>query len=175
MFRPWIDAVESALRGSRILDTIQYHQRRLDPFDIEGLVKLWDEEMASGVGFGSNLADEVQLEDWEEFVRIDSKTPYEYQGPEGPGMTMSKLRFYLLAYLLSAMLKDCSIMIRFSPKQDPQVTVIDLDPKPLGRMRGWAQKDRDVITAFLQSDGLSSPYCDDAGHALRHQNLDTRI
>jgi inositol-pentakisphosphate 2-kinase len=63
------------------------------------------------------------------------------------------LRYYLLAYLLSATFKDCSIIVKLdflkpgtqSAYRVHPVAVIDLDPKSLDRLQRWEQLDREIV------------------------------
>ncbi|GAA5971563.1 hypothetical protein JCM11641_000643 [Rhodosporidiobolus odoratus] len=92
--------------------------------------------------------------------------------------TENPLRDAILAYLLSATFKDCSIILRFplqppdcppsspsSPSRSPapaqvgsqiSIKAIDLDPKPLKRLGKYAKMDREIVEkwkGFLE--GLS--------------------
>ena len=67
---------------------------------------------------------------------------------------MSQKRYYLLAYLLSATFKDCSIIIRGQEDNVKSVaaTIIDLDSKDLGRMGKWEALDRNVVRCTLEAE-----------------------
>jgi len=67
---------------------------------------------------------------------------------------MSQKRYYLLAYLLSATFKDCSIIIRGREDdvKSAAVTIIDLDSKDLGRMGKWEELDRSVVKCTLEAE-----------------------
>ena len=67
---------------------------------------------------------------------------------------MSQKRYYPLAYLLLATLKDCSIIIRGHEDdvKTATVTVIDLDSKGIGRMKKWENLDRDVVKCTLEAE-----------------------
>lgn len=94
----------------------------------------------SPLGVGSQYleAPEPTIEDWSSFLDtyLSPFIQFDHNAP-----VPEDLRFYLLAYLLSATFKDCSIIVRMdlidpevvrdtSREVDPtRVTVIDLDPK----------------------------------------------
>lgn len=73
---------------------------------------------------------------------------------------IENLRYYLLAYLLSATFKDCSVIVKLdflrpgdnSEHEVYPVTVIDLDPKSLGRLRQWEELDREIVSSYTVSD-----------------------
>ena len=72
-----------------------------------------------------------------------------------------ELRFRLLAYLLSASFKDCSLILRARPvavdaAKDTStvpvtVTVIDLDVKGIDRLAKWAKLDAEIVAAYTGS------------------------
>ena len=67
---------------------------------------------------------------------------------------MSQKRYHLLAYLLSATFKDCSIIIRGHEDnvKSAAVTIIDLDSKSLGRIGKWEELDRNVVKSTLDAE-----------------------
>ncbi|BGP23025.1 hypothetical protein JCM10295v2_001918 [Rhodotorula toruloides] len=59
----------------------------------------------------------------------------------------------ILAYLLSAIFKDCSLIIRFPldssvPKTIGTVKAIDLDPKPIQRLGKYFRMDREIVECW---------------------------
>jgi len=72
--------------------------------------------------------------------------------------TEEEMRYYLLAYLLSATFKDCSIIVRIpllgSEKQGDvdvdlsKITLIDLDPKSMTRLKKWEDLDREIVDVY---------------------------
>ncbi|KAI4524645.1 hypothetical protein K525DRAFT_193558 [Schizophyllum commune Loenen D] len=110
----------------------------------------------SPLGVSSQYLQEPEptIDDWSSFldtylspfIQIDHAAPV----PED-------LRFYLLAYLLSATFKDCSIIVRMDllggekqpgPVDPSRVTVIDLDPKSMKRLRKWEKLDQEIVEAY---------------------------
>uniref|UniRef100_D8PUZ6 Inositol-pentakisphosphate 2-kinase n=1 Tax=Schizophyllum commune (strain H4-8 / FGSC 9210) TaxID=578458 RepID=D8PUZ6_SCHCM len=176
------DAILPLLTETPVLRTLSKLQRTLDVLDIEGLSRLWqytemmapayrtqfaqffvppeDEEdynpPTSPLGVSSQYLQEPEptIDDWSSFldtylspfIQIDHAAPV----PED-------LRFYLLAYLLSATFKDCSIIVRMdllggeqqpAPVDPSRVTVIDLDPKSMKRLRKWEKLDQEIVEAY---------------------------
>ena len=140
-----------------LLHTLGALQRTLDSLDIEGLSTLWVRtHMSSGtmprLGEGEP---EPTLAEWESFVeqylsRNRSAIPEDDDFPP----STSDLRYHILAYLLSATFKDCSVIARFPPRQagdsEPSITVIDLEPKSVTRLPHWAQLDKEITEAYAQ-------------------------
>ncbi|KAK0463636.1 inositol-pentakisphosphate 2-kinase [Desarmillaria tabescens] len=153
------EAILALLVGTPVLRILNKLQRTLDSLDIEGLSLLWREAQgpanppqstngytplgrAIGVG-GPNPS----LADWSAFI-----DEYLTRPPN-----LEDLRYHLLAYLLSATFKDCSIMIRMDlldPRRpqgevDPsKVTVIDLDPKSMARLAKWEKLDEIIVREY---------------------------
>ncbi|KAK2466812.1 hypothetical protein APHAL10511_001070 [Amanita phalloides] len=63
----FISALLTPLLETTVLKRISYLQRKLDPFDIEGLSKLWRSTAEEGT---SSLFTEPTMDEWEEFVTI---------------------------------------------------------------------------------------------------------
>ncbi|KAL0564821.1 hypothetical protein V5O48_017213 [Marasmius crinis-equi] len=101
--------------------------------------------------------------------------------PDTPDVkyTEQEMRSFLLAYLLSATFKDCSVIVRVplldvsSPSsggaregevKEGNVTIIDLDPKSMTRLRRWEVLDGEIVrdyVAFREEGGRK--VCVDAG------------
>ena len=145
-------------------------QCNLDMLDIEGLSMLWrlaessnmlqTPEMLSStlpctpVGESSPFisSPEPTLSDWVGFLDT-------YLSPTKPKLDHSNplpenLRYYLLAYLLSATFKDCSIIVRLDFLRTTQemrpdsVAVIDLDPKRMDKLKGWKELDMKIASTY---------------------------
>jgi inositol-pentakisphosphate 2-kinase len=184
------------LTATPVLRILSELQRSLDVLDIEGLSRLWrrtertaplyrttfasffehtkgdgvEKPPSTPLGVSSLFLSEPQpdIEDWEEFLDT-------YLSPFRDGLDNSKpapenLRYYLLAYLLSATFKDCSLIARLDflkpgveqeVKVGPQtVTVIDLDPKSMEKLRGWEKLDKEIATFY--STNTEKKTCVDA-------------
>ena len=155
-------------------------QCNLDMLDIEGLSKLWrlaessnplyrktfmsqSPEMSSSsstlhctpIGESSPFisSPEPTLSDWVDFLDT-------YLSPTKPKLLdhsnplPENLRYYLLAYLLSATFKDCSIIVRLdflgttSEIRPGSVSVIDLDAKRMDRLKGWEELDMKIASTY---------------------------
>ncbi|KAK0496886.1 inositol-pentakisphosphate 2-kinase [Armillaria luteobubalina] len=153
------EEILTLLVNTPVLRVLNKVQRTLDSLDIEGLSLLWREahrpanppqstngytpsERAIGVGEPNPF-----LSDWSAFI-----DKYLTRSPD-----LEDLRYHLLAYLLSATFKDCSIMIRMDlldprrPQEDvdpSRITVIDLDPKNMARLSVWAKLDETIVRAY---------------------------
>lgn len=175
------------LMDTPVLRLLSKLQRTLDCLDIEGLSNLWREAETSAPLYRTTFASfferthgatgseeappmsplgvsslfltspEPTISDWSDFLdtylsSASSQLDHSNPRPE-------TLRYYLLAYLLSATFKDCSIIIRMDPLRPivPQstqvrperVTVIDLDPKSMDRLRKWEKLDKEIVQAYL--------------------------
>ncbi|KAJ3567019.1 hypothetical protein NP233_g6638 [Leucocoprinus birnbaumii] len=175
-------ALFNTLMKTSVLKAISRLQRTLDPLDIEGLSKLWREtelqsplyksehasyseqpvsnERIPTTPLGASSiylpASEPSISDWVEFI-----TNYQSNAAKEMDHSQPKadhLRYYLLAYLLSATFKDCSIIVKLdflrpgrqsTPTVYP-VSVIDLDPKSLDRLQKWEQLDREIGLSKLE-------------------------
>ncbi|KAF7337935.1 Inositol-pentakisphosphate 2-kinase [Mycena venus] len=126
-----ISALLPVLTNTSILRTLSCLQRTLDALDIEGLAPLWD---LASVGTDPTIAE------WAEFVSAYLAAP-----SPAPPADPAHLRYHVLAYLLSATFKDCSVIVRVP---DGTATVIDLDPKSVDRLRKWEEMDKEIVAAY---------------------------
>ncbi|KII88113.1 hypothetical protein PLICRDRAFT_698563 [Plicaturopsis crispa FD-325 SS-3] len=90
-------------------------------------------------------------------VILDRSVEGRIRGPL-PNIPKCMLRYHVMAYLLSATFKDCSVMLR--PLHEPtsasaassgRVTIIDLDVKTIHRLDKWAKMDRDIAISYATS------------------------
>lgn len=139
-----------------VLRLLSSLQRTLDALDIEGLSTLWSLAYQSVVlqaaevppavvpPLGSGLA-EPTLADWQAFLDIylAKHSQMDHDHPDS-----ANIKYYCMAYLLSATFKDCSIILRVPQDGPHTVTVIDLDVKPINRLRKWAALDRKIVEAY---------------------------
>ncbi|PPQ93233.1 hypothetical protein CVT25_015231 [Psilocybe cyanescens] len=169
-----------------ILHIISRLQRTLDVLDIEGLSKLWRETESSAplyrttfapffkqkdpasqsippstpIGVSSLFlqAPEPDISDWINFLDnylSPDKSKLDHSNP-----SPENLREYLMAYLLSATFKDCSIIIKLDfldllnpPEEDTSdsVTIIDLDPKSMKKLKSWEKLDQEIAITYATS------------------------
>lgn len=169
----FISTITPPLLNTQVLRTLCKLQRTLDALDIEGLSRLWalshsripvempstiDDPIENLPALGSNSV-EPSIADWSTFVDeyLVSHASLDHTKPH-----ISNLRYYLLAYLLSATFKDCSIMVRVNQGQNSgaakdasrdSVTVIDLDPKSIQRLSKWEKLDREITESYAGVEG----------------------
>ncbi|KAI0664711.1 inositol-pentakisphosphate 2-kinase [Cubamyces menziesii] len=172
-------AVQPLLQHTPVLRTLARLQRMLDALDVEGLAALWARRRGADVPLGHGEPD-PDVAEWAAFVdaylaRRRTEEEGEEEGEEGGEDSEAELRYRILAYLLSASFKDCSIILRLPPRSQSQpqpegapagtVTVIDLDVKRIGRLAKWAALDAEIVDAYR---GVAQPrVCVDAGHGVR--------
>ncbi|KAF9013931.1 inositol-pentakisphosphate 2-kinase [Cyathus striatus] len=161
----------------RILSNLQ---RSLDALDIEGLAELWrltestaarhrtefhpffkdsdglSTEQEMGVSSLFLSEPEPDINDWIEFLNtFQSSFGHEI---DNANPSPENLRYYLMAYLLGATFKDCSIIVQLDfvrpgknaedKTTEERVTVIDLDPKQMSKLSGWEKLDRKIVKAY---------------------------
>lgn len=170
----FVERVAAVLLSSQSLGILARLQRTLDPLDIEGLTSLWAGYHTSKGNVQSNplpAEPDPTMDDYAAFIDqyLTSGKVMDHDHPR-----LEDLRYYTLSYLLSATFKDCSIIVRpilfhsqdntnqadFSGQepsdyQDP-VTFIDLDPKPIRKLRHWAKLDKEIVEAYRLSGQLKS-------------------
>jgi inositol-pentakisphosphate 2-kinase len=197
-------AILPLLTDTPVLHILSKLQRTLDVLDIEGLSTLWHRTEISSPLYRTTFASsptpplspptspigvsspylsspEPSIADWTAFLDayLSPHSELNHSEPDP-----ANLRYYLLAYLLSATFKDCSIILRLDPlvpragdtgsgdagtdKNDTaapmrrnRVTVIDLDPKTMTRLQKWEKLDRQIVEAYSGS-GAGPRGCVDA-------------
>ena len=152
-----------------VLAKLSELQRSLDPLDIEGLSTLITGKSATeypNEPLPFLDAPEIQsegdpsLDEWRRFLDTHFHHKLEAGFTNTPADSkafahgMSQKRYYVLAYLLSATFKDCSVIIRGHEDnvKSATATIIDLDSKSLGRMGKWESLDREVVKCTLEAE-----------------------
>lgn len=69
-------------------------------------------------------------------------------GHEGEKESLLSLRPLLVAYTLGATVKDISLLIRFEQSRKYEIKAVDLDGKPLSRLRAWYLQHCDIENSF---------------------------
>ncbi|KAF8163415.1 inositol-pentakisphosphate 2-kinase [Crassisporium funariophilum] len=177
-------ALVRPLLQTPVLRILSNLQRNLDVLDIEGLSKLWRETESSAPLYRTTFASffeqtpessssappatpigvsslflespEPGISDWIDFLDTyltKDKSELDHSNP-----SPENLRYYLLAYLLSATFKDCSVIVRLdflkpggtlqSEVTPNSVAVIDLDPKSMDKLRGWEKLDKEIANNY---------------------------
>jgi inositol-pentakisphosphate 2-kinase len=133
---PFTEALLPLLMDTPLLSILSHLQRTLDPLDIEGLSKIWSRSNP-GVPLGEGEPD-PSLAEWDDFIRAYLSA------------REANLRYSILAYLLSATFKDCSIILRLGKNGvKDTITAIDLDPKSVSRLAKWEALDQEIVTSFM--------------------------
>jgi inositol-pentakisphosphate 2-kinase len=138
-----------------LLSHISKLQQCLDSLDCEGFAKLAMMESA-GLDNGRNVISsntnftEPSMEDWElfvsKFLSLDCQKYFDF--------CTSNLHYHMLAYILSATFKDCSLMIplcsdKLNPKLE-RIKVIDLGIKSIHKIPSWLELDKAIITEYVK-------------------------
>ncbi|KAK1218156.1 hypothetical protein PQX77_019176 [Marasmius sp. AFHP31] len=177
----FISALVPLLTRTPALQVLNRLQRTLDMLDVEGLKRVWEAfhgeaERISELGEGM---EEPTIDEWMGFIdryldQMQTREAGRYTFLPGPlpsveercTYTEPQLRSFLLAYLLSATFKDCSVMVRMGRLRlggdndevevDPRnVTIIDLDPKSMTRLRKWEVLDGEIVREYERLVGES--------------------
>ena len=168
----FLSTIPPLLVHTPILRTLAELQRSLDVLDIEGLSKLWalshiqspSETPSVRVPPIGSTSPQPTMSEWTNFVNeyLSTDRTRDHAHPK-----VSDLRYYLLAYLLSATFKDCSIILRVNTSGDARATggmkansvaMIDLDPKCIDRLNRWEQLDRNIVKSYT---GVGPKLCVD--------------
>jgi inositol-pentakisphosphate 2-kinase len=145
------EVLVSALLKSPILSTLSHLQSSLDPLDIEGLEQAISSELGVEISNpdldASSLGSQPTLEEWKEFLAI-------YQ-TSSTSIEKLPLRQQILAFLLSATFKDCSIIVRITKnsetgEMETKVKAIDLDPKPIKKLPHWFELDKRIVETWSE-------------------------
>lgn len=133
------------LATSRVFPRLANLQASLDPLDIEGLLQLL---------YSSSPL--VALKDIPQPTLPEFATFVQTTYPSSNSQPWSQ-RDHVIAFLLSAAFKDCSLIFRvpiprgeagLESEEKASVKVIDLDPKPVDRLEKWAKLDADIVSYF---------------------------
>ena len=164
----FIERLLPLLYDTVLLRTLATLQRTLDALDIEGLSALWtlnpshDHQENIPVGWRSP---EPTIEEWVSFTAEYLEGGREYDSFDLSKMEGGRLRYWMLAYLMSATFKDCSMILRLSGDETDgkdTITAIDLDPKSVERLRQWGKQDREIVLAY-KARGMKKQPCIDDG------------
>ena len=155
----FITAVTRSLLASPVLNILSVLQRELDPLDIEGLAQLCQRaggSPSSQSGARCLALPDPDISDWVDFLNTYTsrdKLQLDHANP-----SLEHLKYYMLAYLLSATFKDCSIFVRMdlldlsrpnrSEESSSSITVVDLEPKPMQKLAMWKKLDREIAQTY---------------------------
>jgi inositol-pentakisphosphate 2-kinase len=148
----FINALLPQLLRTPLLNYISTLQRSLDPLDCEGLAKLV--EISPSADFT-----QPTMEDWVSFV--DTFLSPKFQ--EASSFSPSNVHYHILSFMLSAVFKDCSLIIPFSPFLDNHenngIKVIDLDIKSVDKIPGWLKLDEKIVTEYAKLETMMRKTC----------------
>ncbi|EGG12902.1 uncharacterized protein MELLADRAFT_114988 [Melampsora larici-populina 98AG31] len=157
-----LDLLATGIHQSTGLKRLDELQRRLDPIDLDGIAGLLASEP-----HGADLDRPIELTEFEALLPlITSQTSAtEYNASFEKLTTRQKA----VLYMVSMTLKDCSVFIRIvktleqggqeeelssSPPAQPsrkvEIKMIDLDLKPLSRLKKYVTRDAEVLSHFKQ-------------------------
>jgi inositol-pentakisphosphate 2-kinase len=138
-----------------LLSHISKLQQCLDSLDCEGFAKLAMMESASLDNGGNVISSntnftEPTMEDWELFVdKFLSSDHQRYSG-----FYASNLHYHMLAYILSATFKDCSLIIPLCSDEVnaklESIKVIDLGIKSIHKIPSWLKLDKTIIAEYIK-------------------------
>lgn len=133
--------------NQQTLQAMATHQARLDPVGLEGIAAAW------AACTGCTLADcgaprepttqertllaQITLQEWSQTAAL-RELPHP--------ANLADLRRVVVAYMLSATLKDASFFIGLNPTAT--LHWIDLDPKPIAKLPYYMRQDHQITTSF---------------------------
>ena len=135
------------------LRTISNLQRSLDALDIEGILKLHAMAYPNAKDIGAVVRN-PSLEQLQDFVASYGSV---YCALDHSKLCPENVNTYLMAYLLSATFKDCSVIFRIHrsdmsgqpPVDSPHaISIIDLDLKGVDRIEQWAHLDGRIVEYY---------------------------
>jgi inositol-pentakisphosphate 2-kinase len=119
--------------------------------DCEGLAKLFEVSPSTDIT-------EPTMEDWVSFVDTFLSKHQQHST-----FSPSNLRYHTLAYLLSAIFKDCSLIIPLCPRpadtESSGIKVIDLEPKSVDKLRYWMKLDEKIVKEYAKLESKLRKKC----------------
>jgi inositol-pentakisphosphate 2-kinase len=157
-------------------------QQTLDPLDIEGLNTLIQAQtgidllQASEEEISQALGGEITLDEYTTFVKcyLSYESSSSFTHPEAQSISTNTLlneetpiKTLVIAYLLSASFKDCSMFITIKQQPDTHngkhmdAYLVDVDVKSIKRLGRYAKLDRDLVQSFVkfESEGGRLEQC----------------
>jgi len=122
--------------------------------DCEGLAKLVEVSPSADLDLT-----QPTMEDWVSFVDMFLSPKHQIHS----GFSPSNLRYHLLAYLLSATFKDCSLIIPLHPNradtENSSIKVVDLETKSVDRIPRWLKLDRKIVQEYAKLETTMRKPC----------------
>ena len=127
-----------------LLTSIVQAQQILDPMDIEGIAKAWAQVMQCNLcDANDDMIQPITLQEYKEAVL---EPPAALNEPN-----VQALRKLIVAHMLSATIKDLSLLFTVTPDLHPPCTtifVVDLDAKRVSKLKRYAALDIEVARTF---------------------------
>lgn len=160
---PWlvVDALLPILLSSPLLEKLSSLQRSLDPLDVEGLATQLSRSPSHSLATFASSPNPT-VDEWIAWAAAWASSDLVPSRREP--------RLLVLAYLLSATFKDCSVFVRISKDErsegvKAEVKAIDLDPKPIARLVKYHELDAEIVSGFgrmkerCECDGIPVEEC----------------
>ncbi|KAK8858699.1 hypothetical protein IAR55_002928 [Kwoniella newhampshirensis] len=153
------------LKTSQVLPYLSSLQRNLDPTDISDLIARFRSVYPIASLFEPSLVSDPTVSELGEFTDtyLSNPTAGSSSDLSSGGWT---LRQRLIAYSLSAIFKDCSVIVKTTLVRSDDggwrvvkgegkgsVKVIDLDLKPIKNLKKWAELDENIWRYWLDTKG----------------------
>ena len=142
-----IEQVLFQSNNQRALQNMVHQQARFDPIGIEDLAKIWHDVTRTNLSDANdpNKATPMARALFTPPTLQDFTSMLSYSDL-GTRIGPLALRHALLAYLLSATLKDASLFLEVQPSA--RLRWVDLDPKPITKFPGYVTADQAVHECF---------------------------
>ena len=154
------------LKSSPVLSRLKHLQSSLDPDDIEGLARIFSSY--TGQSLAEYLATHTETESLlSQPTAVEWSSFSEEWNDESTSLPLTdrQLRLRLMAFLLSATFKDCSVFLSLRPSPagttEAIVKVIDLDSKPMSRLPKYLKADQEIVQSFRErlESGVETSIC----------------
>ncbi|KNC96013.1 hypothetical protein, variant [Spizellomyces punctatus DAOM BR117] len=168
-----VDLLTTIIVSDSLLQMLKYHQQNLDQYDIEGIFPWYDK-----LELDTKLHD-PSIAEWNEIVQTylrrisspDAEMPRDWAE-----CSLTEQLHYIYEFVLSATLKDCSVIITLWPEAeedsygrircDPgegegtiqlpsstrllryKIRIVDIDPKRLGKIPSYFALDQNIVRHF---------------------------
>ncbi|KAH9966403.1 inositol-pentakisphosphate 2-kinase [Russula dissimulans] len=150
----FINSLLPQILHTPILNRISFLQRSLDSLDCEGLAKLIEVSPSADLDFT-----QPTMEDWVSFVDMLLSQKHHIHSR----FSSSNLRYHVLAYLLSATFKDCSLIIPLHPNpadtENGSIKIVDLEFKSVDRIPRWLKLDQRIVQEYAKLETTLRKTC----------------
>jgi inositol-pentakisphosphate 2-kinase len=116
-----------------VLRRLAQLQAKYDNLDVEGVASLYLEETGESITVAKESP--VSLSEYQEAIKEGATT---------------NARQAIVKLLLSTMYKDCSIFVCCISGDEPTIHLVDLDPKPVNKLRYLYELDQNICRHFIE-------------------------